>query len=830
MVYGDRFNSGIYYTRIVNGNTTKTGRSGEVQTFYIQSKDQYSNAILQDVANWIVVIQPKPSGRGQYGTANVTYLGAGIYRAAYLPTASDELLLTVANGASAIPSSQFKDAADHSGLVGFQYLAPSGRRATVANGVVVTFNSGPLGADLCFAEDDHLAVTGTDRVGNLKTSTDFFQFTVLAFDIMMEEKINRDYDSWLEAYVEFLRDANNLNEFQSGDPVAFRPWAGTVQGRWARDPTTNNWVWNFGEIGQRDPTTNRFTWNLTAAGVAPIGLFFSKPGYYNLHVVVRNINGSATEIGAGLKKSPYQLHVTPGQSSGDTSKLLVDPGAAGNPGNAVGARRRMLEGPPPSAQDYAAVYKWSDAHHQIDFGSMKRWEPPVDEVYYDRPIYTVGRRVMLEGRRHLQEVDQKVGEDVGAPEYTSVVGAYKAATSGMSKSFNVDLRDPFGNPMQFDPRRIDKLTVRIGEDLNSTGRPCRWIQDPVFSNRAPVVDPQSPPGCFLVFLGFNRLANGSYTSPNYQDPEFSIFDGGSGLALSVINDIVSGSFLIDFTPDAQLPAIPDRVYLISALLNGVPLNGSPYTLRIDPGEPSGPHSEILTDLMPLEGFVGNTSEFVIRLRDGFGNQHVYSLLSDNIVVEMSLQTGQGTVVRGCTFNARAAQECFRIRVVGSQPGVITNGLYRVVFESTVSSLLGQDYELTVRYCSPNQYCADQQNFFNPAAGAFNPVIKAYDAFSYRVIPGKTYASQCTVVGATIVQGGIVGLPVSFLIQARDQYGNRRLSGGDKFSVLIYKPRSVDPGVVIDNGDGSYEVRFSTVDPGQYTIVIALQSNDPSEYY
>lgn len=249
--------------------------------------------------------------------------------------------------------------------------------------------------------------------------------------------------------------------------------------------------------------------------------------------------------------------------------------------------------------------------------------------------------------------------------------------------------------------------------------------------------------------------------------------------------------------------------------------------RIDPGVPNGPNSEVL-DILPLVGNVGQESEFMIRLRDGFGNQHVYSLLKDSVVVEMRLRTGQGTVVRGCTFNARASQECFRIRVVGSPPGVITNGIYRVVFETTVSSLPDQDYELIVRYCPPNQYCADQQNFFNPRLNAYRPETKSFDSFTYRVMPGKTYASRCTVVGSTILMGGTVGRPVNFIIQARDMYGNRRLTGGDRFSVLIYKPRSVEPATVTDNGDGSYTVTFSTVDPGQHTIVVSLQSSDRSE--
>ncbi|KAL6771679.1 hypothetical protein ACKKBG_A27385 [Auxenochlorella protothecoides x Auxenochlorella symbiontica] len=77
-------------------------------------------------------------------------------------------------------------------------------------------------------------------------------------------------------------------------------------------------------------------------------------------------------------------------------------------------------------------------------------------------------------------------------------------------------------------------------------------------------------------------------------------------------------------------------------------------------------------------------------------------------------------------------------------------------------------------------------------------------------------SRCRVAGAGVTHA-TAGVEASFVIQARDEDGNRRLEGGDDFSAALYSPHAVVTGSVRDLGDGSYAVAYVATVAGVYEL-------------
>lgn len=65
-----------------------------------------------------------------------------------------------------------------------------------------------------------------------------------------------------------------------------------------------------------------------------------------------------------------------------------------------------------------------------------------------------------------------------------------------------------------------------------------------------------------------------------------------------------------------------------------------------------------------------------------------------------------------------------------------------------------------------------------------------------------------------------GRPAEFLIQARDEDGNRRLSGGEDFGALLRGPANVAASVV-DKGDGTYALTYTATVAGVYQLEVTL---------
>ena len=406
--------------------------------------------------------------------------------------------------------------------------------------------------------------------------------------------------------------------------------------------------------------------------------------------------------------------------------------------------------------------------------------------------------------------------------------------AGEDASLAVALKDSLGNAQQFDKfRKLDQLTVTIGEAVREGSQACKWLQ--VEGSVMPTVDPSSHHPCTLVHTQWEALTNGSVVPPYYGP---SVSAEAPGLGLRTKNVISAGQFAFSFTPDMQLPANARGSYSLEIKLNEGHIGGSPFRLRIEPGDIHGPAS-ILQDGALSEWKVGEENVFGLLARDVYGNAQVASDKAENFYVSLLVtkaSVGGSTVSSsGCTANSPAFASCVNmpIEVYGAEGA--TNGAYNISVLTLISSGYSPsggtegDYSVSVRYCEVATSCSPRNNLYNPDPDSYDSVLDAYQPFTVRVNPAETLASESVVIGPDILEGSVVGQKATFMIEARDSHGNRQLGGGEFFSVYIYtKYGELVPlleTAPVDLGNGRYLCDFNPQIEGQYTILVLLGNSN-----
>lgn len=795
LVYGQGVAYSVNYTALTGGTTVEdaapTIRSGDPVSFTLLPRDRYNNTILGSNYSWSGYITPLGSGRPSiaFFVLNTT---DGTYDGTYTPLSTGNFTLHLALGASFIPTVNFLTGypTANSSLTIMPVNPVDG--STLQDGTAIQVGPGALNSSNCFAQDidkNAQIVKGSYRVGTLAANSTL-QWEIQALDKFVEPKLNQDSDRYLSARLVWVATSTNSSTLV-GYPNVTTQTTPPGPTYWVKNDTSGHWYWDFGTLVRHDNSTNVYY------PVDQVNPLLTIPGYYNLEVyVVDTLANTTSPIGSGLKTSPYQILVVPGTSSAGNSVL------SSSSGSSTGARRKLLT-------------------------SIRALDDPAydpAEHYYEpeMTVDPVGRKA----RRLLQTGAPTLVSDLYTPDLT--------AQAGVFKTLRLQLKDSLGNLMVFDPTRpLDRLNVKIGEAVAPGNTTCSWTNG-TKSFYAPYLDlsafaPDYKPweNCTLVWLGWSN-STGTVTPPDYSS---------TGINLVIYNDYTSGAFDISFTLDKQFPATPYSFYLMEVLLNDVPITGSPFTLRVDPGPPYGPNCELGNGTV-LNTTVGDVYSLNFTARDALGNQHYISDIPDNFVAEMSLVTPLGTEIRGCTLNSMFSTDCFRLTVTGDDSNTITGGLYEMSFQTTISSLppdvttgstTPRDFSFTLRYCGPGEHCSIYNNFYNPSVTPqYTPAGTVfYDGFSFHVEPGPISSVRTTIVGAAINYGGLAGpgLNASFTIETRDQFGNRRLSGGEAslISAFILTPSysgSVPP---LDNNDGTYTVTFPTENVGVYNIFVQVDS-------
>lgn len=116
--------------------------------------------------------------------------------------------------------------------------------------------------------------------------------------------------------------------------------------------------------------------------------------------------------------------------------------------------------------------------------------------------------------------------------------------------------------------------------------------------------------------------------------------------MKVQYDYINSVYNVGFILDRQFPATPYGVYMMDAVLNGQPIAGSPFAVRVDPGPVYGPLCEVTgltaTNTSVLNGNVNELFQLEVVARDKFGNRQAYSDSPDNWVVQMLVAKGSGS--------------------------------------------------------------------------------------------------------------------------------------------------------------------------------------------
>ena len=112
--------------------------------------------------------------------------------------------------------------------------------------------------------------------------------------------------------------------------------------------------------------------------------------------------------------------------------------------------------------------------------------------------------------------------------------------------------------------------------------------------------------------------------------------------------------------------------------------------------------------------------------------------------------------------------------------------------------------------------------------SFNKILAGQRTINVFVSAGAISIAACTVSGN--VGGGHVSNPPTFLIIARDGFGNRITTGGETFSISVRAVgdteaiwTSESAGQPVDGSDGSYSVTYSITRRGAYSVAITSGS-------
>ena len=267
-------------------------------------------------------------------------------------------------------------------------------------------------------------------------------------------------------------------------------------------------------------------------------------------------------------------------------------------------------------------------------------------------------------------------------------------------------------------------------------------------------------------------------------------------------------------------------------------------------------------------FAGEDAELVIEARDIIGNQRVVG--DDPFEVEIEgpstpqisvFDRDDGTYL--VTWNVEATgQYTMRILLQGLQisgspflpvvmPGRVVAVRCTGVGRGLTRAFAGEDAKFTIesRDINRNKTTSGMKAFSVSVRGVISPQVHMIPGdegefhYSYRtaragmyfvsvlydgvdiggspfkltVDPGPTHANGCSCSGPGIT-GGYTGMETSFVIQARDYYGNNRTVGNDIFNIDIGGTASARMRIR-DNENGTYTVAYTPEIGGDYYISV-----------
>eukprot|EP00002_Diphylleia_rotans_P007559 TRINITY_DN1718_c0_g1_i12.p1 TRINITY_DN1718_c0_g1~~TRINITY_DN1718_c0_g1_i12.p1 ORF type:complete len:2907 (+),score=415.17 TRINITY_DN1718_c0_g1_i12:4370-13090(+) len=236
-------------------------------------------------------------------------------------------------------------------------------------------------------------------------------------------------------------------------------------------------------------------------------------------------------------------------------------------------------------------------------------------------------------------------------------------------------------------------------------------------------------------------------------------------------------------------------YSLSVTLRGVHINGSVFRVPISPGSP---HSSNCLVFGPGIGRVsaGQLVIFYIEAFDRFKNR-VQEKADFAIYLVRCKETE---------------------KQITNQGVLIDKGLYDIEETKTLIDNIHYTGDGKYLVC----YTAYQAGPYTLYVNQDEEPVKG-SPFLVEVEPAQTFASKCTIIRSSRERLS-VGEQDSLVIQAKDQYGNKRTNGGDQFKVKLILQSSPDivvDAVMVDSGDGTYYAYFTPTRSGRYSFDVSL---------
>lgn len=286
----------------------------------------------------------------------------------------------------------------------------------------------------------------------------------------------------------------------------------------------------------------------------------------------------------------------------------------------------------------------------------------------------------------------------------------------------------------------------------------------------------------------------------------------------------NGSYLLTLRPTQSVVYPFQPKLLLSGGLNGTyfgtpDLSGSPKLQRLDTAFDFDfqVYPPTFTDTMSVfsvrwQGFLlpqfSEVYTFTVEVEGGVAmSVNGLSLMPADMWPASKRAFGSGSL-------ALIGNELVAIEISYSKPAVRPNGAVRVYWQS-----LSEPRQLL-----PSSRLFTSWRIVNNVPSlAVVPALASPPAFTAEFPAGST---------ASLPSGGFkvlatVGKKIIFQVIARDEFGNRRRSGGDMFFVLFPEltSSSVIYPSIVDLNNGSYKVSFTPVLSGEFFMVIAATAQN-----
>lgn len=243
-------------------------------------------------------------------------------------------------------------------------------------------------------------------------------------------------------------------------------------------------------------------------------------------------------------------------------------------------------------------------------------------------------------------------------------------------------------------------------------------------------------------------------------------------------------------------------YHVAVVLRSEPVEGSPYALRVVPAPTHGPTC-VATGFALNTAAVGTLESFMVEAKDHLGNSRGFGGDKVQCVIK-----GPGF---GLHDHPEYAEYVANVRDC-------EDGWYEV---SYAISVIGR-YQLHIAAT----HAADHKP----------PLALGKSPFKLTVSGGKTCPPMCNRVGAKSaldkeLPQGTAGAPLSFVIEARDDFGDRRRFGGDRFVVTSTPTMGDSPECIsiVDRSDGTYEITLLPTAAGAYLVGVTLDVGQGAQH-